>query len=466
MINITIDSRITVSGLPEPIRDEAIKDLTLPNPEYVTKEKLGKWLGGVERVICLAERDNGAFILPRGYLTRLLDRINDAGFEYHINYRRDFLPKVDIAFRGELRRYQWEALYAMAGHDCGVLVSPCGSGKTALGCALIADKKQPALILVHTRQLAEQTREAVKQWLGVDAGMIGDGTFDVRRVSVGLVQSLAGSKDRVDKIRDNFGLVLLDEAHHCPATTFMDVLQQFPAGYRYGLTATPQRRDGLGPFVEAVIGPIRHTITNRELREAGVLVLPSVEWVRSEFRHDGDDWVELISKLTEDETRNRLIFNVIERLIRDGRQIIALGERVKHAECLARAINMGRPGTAEVITGSMSGKKREAAFARVKSGEARVMFSTKLADEGLDAPNLDALVLLTPSRSAGRTIQRAGRVLRSVDGKRQPVIVDIVDANVGLLRSQAKTRFFEAYRTLAPDCRLPEWLETKKRRSE
>jgi superfamily II DNA or RNA helicase len=92
------------------------------------------------------------------------------------------------------------------------------------------------------------------------------------------------------------------------------------------------------------------------------------------------------------------------------------------------------------------------------------MFSTKLADEGMDIPDLDALVLLTPSRSAGRTIQRAGRVLRLVEGKRKPVIVDIVDANIGLLRSQARTRFFEAYRNIAPDCRLPQWLETKQRR--
>jgi superfamily II DNA or RNA helicase len=202
-----------------------------------------------------------------------------------------------------------------------------------------------------------------------------------------------------------------------------------------------------------------------DLRDTGVLVSPSVEWVWSGFSHCGSDWVELISRLTEDAKRNMLILNTIGRLVRDGRQVIALGERVDHAKKLARAVNMEIPGAAEVITGSMPKKKREAALDRVRSGEARVMFSTKLADEGLDIPNLDALVLLTPSRNAGRTVQRAGRVLRSVGGKRRPVIVDIVDANISLLRSQARTRFFEAYRGLASDCVLPKWLNTKKRRT-
>ncbi|MDR1579146.1 MAG: DEAD/DEAH box helicase [Synergistaceae bacterium] len=318
---------------------------------------------------------------------------------------------------------------------------------------------------MHTRQLAEQTREAVRQWLGVAPGLIGDSVFDVQPVTVGIVQSLAGNGERIRAVRDRFGLVLLDEAHHCPAATFTDILQMFPAAFRYGLTATPERRDGLGMFMKAVIGPIRHTITSGELRDAGVQVIPEIVWIRTDFYCPNDDWVSLIATLIKDERRNDLLIGVIKRLIDDGRRIIALSERVSHAETLAAAINDSRPGAAAVITGSMPKKKREAALERVKSGEARVMFSTKLADEGLDVPALDALVLLTPSRSGGRTTQRAGRILRSLDGKRKPLIIDIVDADVGLLRSQARTRYFEAYRNLAPGRGLPEWLERQSRRS-
>jgi superfamily II DNA or RNA helicase len=216
--------------------------------------------------------------------------------------------------------------------------------------------------------------------------------------------------------------------------------------------------------MEAVIGPIRHEITSEELRAGGVLVVPQIVWIPTDFYYPNDDWVELINTLTKDERRNALILGVVERLIDAGRRVIALSERVSHAEMLAEAINTSRPGRSVVITGSMSGKKREATLERVRSGEASALFSTKLADEGLDIPALDALVLTTPSRNGGRTTQRAGRILRSLDGKRQPLIIDVVDPRVGLLWSQARTRYFESYKNLAPGCRLPDWLERSKRR--
>jgi superfamily II DNA or RNA helicase len=252
---------------------------------------------------------------------------------------------------------------------------------------------------------------------------------------------------------------MLDEAHHCPADSFAEALQQFSACLRYGLTATPIRSDGLGEFMTAVLGPIRHSITAEDLRGAGVLVVPRVEWVRTGFKCYREEWSDIIGELVNDEERNRLVLRIVEQLIDEGRQIIALGERVQHVELLSAAINERRTGAAEVITGSMGKKKRGAAMERMISGEARVLFSTKLADEGLDLPDLNALVLLTPSRDANSTTQRAGRILRAVPGKPQPVIYDLVDSHVGILWNQARSRYFNAYRKLAPGCRLPEWLE-------
>jgi superfamily II DNA or RNA helicase len=241
------------------------------------------------------------------------------------------------------------------------------------------------------------------------------------------------------------------------------VLQQFPADFRYGVTATPDRRDGLGPFIELVIGPVRHTVTAEELHDDGILVVPEIVWLKTDFRCFADEWVDLISALVTNERRNHFILEAVLRLIDDGRRIIALSERVNHVEALADAINRSRPGAAVVVTGSMGRKKSDAAMSRIMSGEARVLLSTKLADEGLDIPDLNALVLLTPTRNGGRTIQRAGRILRAVSGKSQPVIYDIVDPLVGILWSQARTRFLEAYKNIAPGCNLPEWLERSKR---
>jgi superfamily II DNA or RNA helicase len=457
---------MVVAGLPSDIRSRVVQDLTLPNPEFVMRKKLNLWTGNTPETVSLAEWNGDFLTLPLGYLDTLGERIREAGADAppcHVSDQRLRFPAIDVRMNGKLRGYQKAAMSEMCRYKSGILVAPCGSGKTVAGVALIAYHCQPSIILVHTRQLMEQTAEAVKRWLGVEAGRIGDNVMKPSDITVGMLQTLGARPDLADSLSRKFGLILQDEVHHAPCDTAVKVIQRFPAAYRYGLTATPTRRDGLSPFMTALIGPIRHEITNEDLRNAGVLVVPRVEWVRTDFRSVTNDWTSLISELISDAYRNRLILGVVLKLLDDGRRIIALSERVAHAEYLAKAINLGQPGVAEVVTGQMGKSAREEAMRRIEGGKARILFSTKLADEGLDIPFLDAIVLLTPSRNGGRTMQRVGRVLRSVAGKRAPVIVDIVDASVGLLASQARTRFFEAYRSAAPGCGLPEWLANKRK---
>jgi superfamily II DNA or RNA helicase len=296
---------------------------------------MGKWTGGTPEVLSLAYWSDGSLILPRGYIGSLLARVKHAGLRYSIADERLTLPQIDIQMNGGLRTYQETAINTMTQYGSGILVAPCGSGKTVFGMAFIAHWRQPSLILVHTKQLMKQTAESVKHWLRIDPGLIGDGVCDIEPITVGMLQTLASRPGLADSISGKFGLALQDEVHHAPCDTATDVLQRFPSAFRYGLTATPTRRDGLSPFMEALIGPIRHEITNADLRNAGVLVTPRIEWVRTDFQCDPGDWVYLI----------------------------------------------------------------------------------------------------------------------------------IVDANIGLLASQARTRFFDAYRSIAPDCRLPEWLERQKRRA-
>jgi superfamily II DNA or RNA helicase len=237
----------------------------------------------------------------------------------------------------------------------------------------------------------------------------------------------------------------------------------FPAAFRYGLTATPKRDDGLGGFMTAVIGPVRHAITQSELRTANVLVVPRIEFIRTAFRYPyADDWTDMITALVRDARRNGLILNVIYRLLDDGRRILALSQRVEHCEMFYGAMERFRPGAAAMAVGTRK-KERLEGIRRITDGDAQVLFATQLADEGLDAPILDAVVLMTPQRSETRTIQRIGRVLRALDGKEQPIVIDIVDSAIGVLWNQARSRYFSAYRSLAPGCKLPDWLERSKR---
>ncbi|MDR1481875.1 MAG: DEAD/DEAH box helicase [Synergistaceae bacterium] len=461
-MKITIANMLLVEEMPLELADRARRDVTAPNPEYVKRERLSLWLGGAKPELTLmTSNGDDTYLLPRGYYGRLARLARESKTPVTTVDKRLILPKIDLSFKGELRDYQRRAFERMIKSTDGVLVAPCGSGKTALGMSIIAHHRRPALILVHTLDLLRQTREAAWRWLGVEAGTIGGGKIDVGQITVGTIQTV----NKHPELIKEFALVLLDESHHCPATTFMDTLQRFPAAYRYGLTATPNRDDGLGVFMTAVLGPIRHEITQEELRSAGVLVTPRVEFVRTDFSYPyANDWNDMISALIRDTDRNELIYKIICRLLDGGRRILALSQRVEHCEALYRAIERSRPGAAALAVGAMK-KERAEGIRRIANGEAGVLFATQLADEGLDAPILDAEVLLTPQRNSGRTEQRIGRILRSLDGKRQPILIDLVDACIPILRSQAHSRFFNVYRELSPGVCLPGWLSFQRGRA-
>ena len=114
------------------------------------------------------------------------------------------------------------------------------------------------------------------------------------------------------------------------------------------------------------------------------------------------------------------------------------------------------------LHGRMAKKARERALSDIREGRASILIGTQIADEGLDLPALDTLILAAPSRSPGRTEQRVGRILRNLEGKRQPVVFDLVDEHP-VLYGQARSRFFEAHRRLAPETELPDWLAGKRR---
>lgn len=457
-MRITVSNVLTVEDVPPEIRAAIRADLTRPNPEYVNRTERGFKAWGISETISLVDWPD----LPRGYMTPLLERLDKAGIKPEIHDNRVKLPSLDIPFRGELRPYQKKAVAALMRHGSGMIVAPCGSGKTAMTMYVIAVRRQPALLLCHTKDLAAQLAENVTQWLGIEPGMIGGGTWDVKPVTVALMQSLASRSQETRDLLSRFGLVALDEAHHCPARTFTEIMQLFPAVYRYGVTATPERRDGLEDFMTAVIGPVRHEVRNTDLETAGLLIRPTVEWVPTAFDFDysdTDDYSNMITALTEDEDRNALIIQIAADLMKQGRQVLILSGRVKHAHDLATALEDIFPDKVRPATSKETKKVRAESLDMMRSGELRCLTATSLADEGLDVRRLSGLILSTPSRSGSKTKQRLGRIMRPAEGKTAPVVYDLVDCNIGVLWSQARSRYFGCYKTLAQGCRLPAWLE-------
>ena len=289
--------------LPDILKQKIIRELTLDNPEYVRMLRLGKQVSNVFQHQSLYHVKTDRLtrkqwlILPRGFLPTLIQLYNEQGRPFRLIGRQ--LIKLQVSFDSKivLRTYQEPAVEKALRAKSGIIQAPCGSGKTIIGLEIIARARQPALWLVHTKDLMEQALDRIEEYLQIpkdEIGIIGDGKQVIgENITVGMIQSLERKLDI--QLVNKFGLVILDEAHHAPARTFSQVMGAFPARYRFGLTATPYRRDGMHPLMYYTIGYTIHKISRAELMQSGELVAPKFELVPTEFSFQyNDNYAEMI----------------------------------------------------------------------------------------------------------------------------------------------------------------------------
>jgi superfamily II DNA or RNA helicase len=437
---------ITLSGadiLPR-VLERLRRDLSFPNPEFVSRKRLGRWLGATpERIECLVEKPDGTILLPRGAVQKLRERLADAGLAVRFEDNRVVgaaLPKLPAI---DLRPYQREAVAAIRRCTQGTVVMPCGGGKTMVGAAAIAEIGREALVIVHTRDLLEQWRSVLRERLGIDAGVVTEGVSHPGPVTVATVQTLV-RLDQTDfeHLAERAGLVIVDEAHHAPAVTFQSVLSRLPGRWRVGLTATPVREDGLGPLLDLTLGYRIFEVGYAELVADGFLQAPAVQALFTGFTFDyrgPEDHAACLAALVADEKRNAAVADLAAREAAQGRTVLVLSGRVDHCRALADLVR-SRGTQAEVLVGATPKAERNDILERFRSGEVNVVVASTLADEGLDVPRLDRIVLAFPGRAAGRTTQRLGRLMRPHPGKAQPVLWDVVDCLVPPLRAQYAAR--------------------------
>lgn len=342
------------------------------------------------------------------------------------------------------RDYQRPAIDALEARGGGLVVAPCGAGKTGIGVLLAARLGVPTLVLVHTSDLARQWMARVREWVpGVTVGRVGGGKAQWdRQVVVATLQTLA-RRSWEDLRRDAapFGLLLADEVHHVAATSWLRVMAALPIAMRVGLSATPERKDGLTPWIHLSVGPTVHTIEQGDLEDRGRTLRPDIVWLRTGHEvEEHEHAAHTMRGVLEDVSRRVAVVDCVDRLMRRGRRVLVLTSLVDHAQWLAEAVG----GVA--LVGSVTAKRRAEALERFRSGELRVLVATQLADEGLDLPECDTVVLEAPSSHRAAVQQRIGRACRPMPGKPTPLVVDVVDRGRW---AQRKQRAREAlYRSL------------------
>jgi len=390
---------------------------------------------------------------------RLWARAEPEGdYRYEVPYgalpERRPLQALSPAARAWLRDYQQEAAERLLAWDCGVVVAPCGAGKTAIGIGVLQSvmRTGTGLVLVHTSELQRQWVArlkdkglkgiAIKGAAALDAALKARG-YDSScppEVWVVTVQTWRLVAERGVR----FEAVIVDECHHVPSRTFTDLLPSLWFGCVYGLTATPVRKDGMHVVMPAMLGPVRYEVSRSMLTRTGATIIPQVVRVDTGAYCASSEYGAMIAELAEQPTRNALIaaqvmrFRMVSKLPQ-----LVLTSLVSHTTALARAL---WDVPTRVITGEHSATARAEALAAISEGRADVLIATQLADEGLDLPMLGAVHFALPARGDGRDEasggiieQRAGRVCRPWPGKAQAVVYDYVDDD-SLLLSQWRSR--------------------------
>lgn len=477
-----------VAGVNLPI-DKIDRHLSfhIPGYRFMTRYKKGTWDG--KRHLF----NNKKNTFPSGLACRVARLIKEAGVECDIHWPDD--PQTDqLVFDAtpapakpsarsrktaatppraltELREYQEKCVAAALQGKRGVIELATGGGKTLIAAHLIHRIARPALFLVHTRDLMHQTIAVFERELGMPIGQAGDGVIDLKPITVATMQTCARAMDiKIDQSPDDdenlesdktdvasraaelqqfittVPVVFFDECHHLPAdTAYSLAMEMGNARWRYGLSATPYRADRQDMLMEAALGPKLYSARASTLIDLGYLVPPHIKFLpvpQLIIKAGKTDYQDIYtSYVVENRRRNKLITETAEQLQAEGKSVLILVSQVRHGETLREMMH----GKAVLVQGSDTTDERHQVFDQLARKEQLIVIATTLADEGLDVPSLDAVILGSAGRSETRALQRVGRALRKAPGKTSALVIDFMD-NAPYLREHAADRL-EIFRT-------------------
>lgn len=355
-----------------------------------------------------------------------------------------FTSKVEIdSIRNfSMRGYQLEAAQAFMGSDysasgSGVIVLPCGAGKTLIGAEILMRMQMKTLILTANTVAAKQWRAELVNRFSVPNSHVGEyhgQSKQIAPITVATYQILS-KRDRDTNgfehlalvNAENWGLIIYDEVHMLPAELFR-MTSQLQARRRLGLTATLVREDGKEPQVFSLIGPKRYEVPWRVLEQQGWIAKAKCIEIRVPFSatdqaiHDAAEKRARFRLASE----NRAKIEVVERLLRahPNERVLIIGTFVEHIQTIATALDW------PILDGSSSQKKRDEIFGRFRAGEIRGLVLSKIANTSIDLP--DASMIIQVSGQFGsrqEEAQRLGRALRPKAGANQALFFSLVTDN-------------------------------------
>lgn len=448
-MQVTISNEIYITNPTPEVVQWARENLVMPNPEYAKKQRMGLWTGNMEKQLYLFYVDGDMIALPCGTGKQIRKYLT--GSVMH----QDLANNGIIAYPGEVPLYDYQelAVSAMKKAGCGILQSPCGSGKTQMGIALAARLQRKTLWLTHTQDLLCQSYDRAREYFQESIlGKITDGKVHIgSHLTFATVQTL--SKQDLKKYKYTWDAVIVDECHRVSGTPasmkmFYRVISSLAARYKYGLSATVHRADGLIKSTFAALGDVQYQVPDEAVAEKTMQVDvlrrdTGIKVSRGCLDTDGTMvYSKLIPYLTGSRSRNELIISDLEKNAVCSNLI--LSDRLEHLQVLMQMLSEEYRPFAVMIDGKMTSKKAKAARIQaiedMRSGRKHFLFASfSLAKEGLDIPRLDRLYLTTPKKDYAVVTQSIGRIARIFQGKTDAVCYDYVD-EIQFCENQYKRR--------------------------
>ena len=449
-----IGSEIEIIDPTQEILDWAEKWLTLTNPEYTQLKLLGKdnlikWRRVPEKLCLYAKRGN-RLILPFGLLKAVWKFIYKNAFNTTFNNAGE-ISIADCKPTLSLYDYQEKAVNAMLKAKGGVLVAPCGGGKTICGIEIIRRIGKKALWLCSTGDLLRQAKADMEElYPSIKIGLTTEGKLEIGEdVTISTVQTL--SKIDPSYYKNEFDVIICDECAHVFSVPsklqmFGKVLTSIPARFKFGLTATPTRSGGAdliramyaylgcdnnGEFAPAYKVPKEEVKTITAIQEKVELYNGYDEVSQMMQIYDTSGMIvynDLINALSEDNGRTDKIIENIVKCDAEGRKQVVLTLRVEHCKIIAEKL-LERGINAVVCTGAVTAKKRKEILT-CKTDWKVLVATYSLLKEGVSIKTLDTLHLATPIKEKAMIVQSVGRIERYMDNKKQPIVYDYVDIDI------------------------------------
>lgn len=333
--------------------------------------------------------------------------------------------KCDLTFNGTIRDIQQQTIDAtlktLDEFGGGLISLDTGLGKTVVALKLISLLGLKTLIIVHAEFLLEQWVARIKQFLpDARIGVIRQEKCEYQNVdiAVGMLQSIIKRDDYQKDCFKEFGLTVIDECHHIGSKTFSSIFYKLQTKYMIGLSATPERKDGLTKVIYWFLGPqIIHI--KRETNKPSIKIVQTGLAVVDKFNKLGKiNNPTMITDLTCNQERNEIILGIIKEYLQFNRKILVLSDRRNHCEYLLNCLK-NNSISAGIYLGGMKTQDRE-----ISTNCSVILGTYQASGEGFDVPDLDTLILATPKSDIEQAV---GRILRQKNAN-EPIVIDIVDS--------------------------------------